>query len=236
MRTYITYIHTYRQTDRHTWLKPFWLKPFGLNLVPYKARHRTHAIGAKASQLDSPPGLTKIKPLKRNKVQQEATELLATSWTTLPEETQVKLQALGIGPSKPEEPELNHLLKTHMDAGKLKGQVTELKNLSIRKNQLQVKIDGVKAQYAALLTEMQELQTKLADGQKALQKLSEDHMKAVNQTPPATELTEPAAETEQIPMAWASPSRKSRSLSSMGFSRGPIRTKWTSPPTPGHCG
>ena len=30
-------------------------------------------------------------------------------------------------------------------AGKLKGQVTELKNTSIRKNQLQVKVDGVKA-------------------------------------------------------------------------------------------
>ena len=46
-------------------------------------------------------------------------------------------------------------------AGKLKGQVTELKNMSV-KNQLQVRIDGVKAQYANLLNEMQELQTKLA--------------------------------------------------------------------------
>ena len=53
-------------------------------------------------------------------------------------------------------------------ATKLKGQVTELKTLSIRKNQLQEKIDGVKAQYASLLTDMQDLQAKLADGQKAL--------------------------------------------------------------------
>ena len=45
---------------------------------------------------------------------------------------------------------------------------------------------------------MQELQTTLAEGQKALQKLSEDYMKAVNQTPPPTDLTEPAGETEQI--------------------------------------
>lgn len=40
-----------------------------------------------------------------------------------------------------------------------------------------------------------------ADGQKALQKLSEDYTQAVNQTPPATELTEAVAEPEQIPMA-----------------------------------
>ena len=93
-------------------------------------------------------------------MQQEATELLNGSWSTLPEETQIKLQALGIGP---EEPELTDILKTHMDAlppqvqqivtkltapepcterdiaTKLKGQVTDLKAMSIRKNQLQEK-------------------------------------------------------------------------------------------------
>ena len=60
--------------------------------------------------------------------------------------------------------------------------------MSVKKNQLQVRIDGVKAQYANLLTKMQELQTKLAEGQKRMQKLSEDYMKAVNQNPPSTEL------------------------------------------------
>ena len=58
-----------------------------------------------------------------------------------------------------------------------------MKNTSIRKNQLQVKIDGVKSQYTSLLTDMQKLQSKLAEGQEALQKLSEDYMRAVNQTP-----------------------------------------------------
>ena len=139
-------------------------------------------------------------------MQQEATELLNGSWSTLPEETQIKLQALGIGP---EEPELTDILKTHMDAlppqvqqivtkltapepcterdiaTKLKGQVTDLKAMSIRKNQLQEKIDGVKAQYASLLSDMQELQGKLAEGQKA---------------PPA-ELAGGPGEPEQIPMA-----------------------------------
>ena len=37
--------------------------------------------------LESPPGLTKIGPLKKSKVQQEATDLLASSWTALSEET-----------------------------------------------------------------------------------------------------------------------------------------------------
>ena len=65
-----------------------------------------------------------LKPLKKSKVQQEATELLANSWATLPEETQTRLQALGKGPSKPEEPDLKNLLKTHMDA--LPQQVQEI--------------------------------------------------------------------------------------------------------------
>ena len=127
--------------------------------------------------LESPPGLTKIRPLKKSKVQQEATDLLANSWMALPEDTQTKLQALGIGPGRTgfagsfEDPhgciatlplqvqEIASKLTapepiTEREiAGKLKGQVTELKNMSIKKNQLQVRIDGVKAQYANLLAE-----------------------------------------------------------------------------------
>ena len=37
--------------------------------------------------LESPPQLTKIRPLKKSKVQQEATDSLANSWTALSEET-----------------------------------------------------------------------------------------------------------------------------------------------------
>ena len=150
---------------------------------------------------EPPPGLGRVKPLKKSKV-------LATSW-----------------PAKPEEPELTDILKSHMEslptqvqqivtkltapepctekdiATKLKGQVTELKTLSIRKNQLQDKIDGVKAHYATLLADMQALQGKLAEGQKALQQLSQDYMKAVNQTPTPGELSDTMTEPEQIPMA-----------------------------------
>ena len=180
---------------------------------------------AQGSWPDAPPGLAKVKPLKISRVQQEATDLLAATWTTLTEDTQHRLQAIGIGPTKPDEPELKDVLKSHMEAlpqqvqdlvtklttpepctereiaAKLKGRVTELKNLSMRKTQLQAKIDNVKAQYAALLTDMQELQTKLTEGQQALKTLSDDYMKAVNQTPTPSQLPTAQGEAEQIPMA-----------------------------------
>ena len=174
---------------------------------------------------EAPPGLPKVRPLKISKVQQEATEPLATTWTTLTEDTQNRLQAIGIGPTKPDEPELKDVLKSHMEAlpqqvqdlvnkltapepctereiaAKLKGRVTELKNLSMKKTQLQAKIDNVKAQYAALLTDMQKLQSKLTEGQQSLKSLSDDYMKAVNQTPAPSELPVANGEAEQIPMA-----------------------------------
>ena len=175
--------------------------------------------------LETPPGLSKVRPLKISKVQQEATDLLPMAWTTLNEETQTKLQAIGIGPTKPETPELKDVLKTHMEAlpqpvqelvtklttpepctereiaAKLKGRVTELKNLSMKKTQLQTKIDQVKSQYTALLTDMQDLQAKLTEGQQALKSLSEECMKVVNQTPAPAELPSASGEAEQIPMA-----------------------------------
>ena len=174
---------------------------------------------------DPPPGLGRVRPLKISKVQQEATELLTTAWTSLTEDTQSKLQAIGVGPSKPEVPELKDVLKTHMEAlpqqvqelvtklttpepctereiaAKLKGRVTDLKNLSMKKTQLQSKIDQVKTQYAALLTDMQDLQAKLTEGQQSLKALSEEYMKAVNQTPAPSELPTATGEGEQIPMA-----------------------------------
>ena len=172
--------------------------------------------------LQPPPGLAKVRPLKISKVQQEATELLSTTWTTLTEDIQSKLQAIGIGPSKPEAPELTDVLKTHMEAlpqqvqelvtklttpaereiaAKLKRRVTDLKNLSMKKTQLQTRIDQVKTQYAALLTEMQDLQTKLTEGQQSLKTLSDEYMKAVSQTPTPSELPAVSGEGEQIPMA-----------------------------------
>ena len=86
-------------------------------------------------------------------------------------------------------------------AQQLKQQVTELKNQSIRETQLQGKLDQIKSQYAAMLQDMQEIQTKLNDGQKRLKQLSDKYMAAVNQTPKPEELGSDAAPAEPIPMA-----------------------------------
>ena len=115
--------------------------------------------------MDTPPGLNKLQPPKKAKDQQTAAELLASTWDVIPEGVQSKLQALGFGPSQPEDPELTDLLKTHMSAlpqavqdvvNRLtqpirtrrrrlrkcsKTQVTDLKTISIRKTQLQTKLD-----------------------------------------------------------------------------------------------
>lgn len=64
--------------------------------------------------MDTPPGLTKPRPLRRPKDQQQAAELLTATWDVIPDTIQTKLQALGLGPQPPEEPGLTDILKTHM--------------------------------------------------------------------------------------------------------------------------
>lgn len=227
--------------------------------------------------LETPAGLSKVRPLKISKVQQEATDLLSTVWTTLNEDTQTKLQAIGIGPTKPDTPELKDVLKTHMEAlpqqvqelvtklttpepctereiaAKLKGSVTELKNLSMKKTQLQTKIDQVKSQYTALLTDTQDLQAELTEGQQALKSLSEEYMKVVNQTPAPPELPAANGEAEQIPMAVESfvhslgiSLTEDQKTQLHGLLKRPSqesedsmkrrKTETTSTPLPGHCG
>ena len=133
--------------------------------------------------LDTPPGLPRLRPLKQSKEHASAVELIASTWSVIPEGIQTKLAALGYGPQPPEEPELTELLKSHMTAlpqevqavvtkltqpmpdtekelaHKLKAQVGELKTVSIKKNQLQSRLDQIKSQYAAMLQDMQDLQT-----------------------------------------------------------------------------
>ena len=66
--------------------------------------------------LDSPPGLQKLRPLKKGKNQQTAADLLATTWDVIPGEIQSKLQALEFGPPQPEEPGLAEVLQTRLNA------------------------------------------------------------------------------------------------------------------------
>ena len=175
--------------------------------------------------LDSPPGLHRPRPLKQNKKQAAAAELLATTWEVIPEGIQTKLMALGFGPPPPEEPELTELLKTHMTAlpqevqavvtkltqplpdtekalaQKLKAQVGDLKSVSIKKTQLQTKLDQVKTQYASMLQDMQELQGKLNEGQQRLKQLSDQYMKITTLTPQPTGLEPDEPKDLPIPMA-----------------------------------
>ena len=137
-----------------------------------------------------------------------AVELLASTWEVIPTEIHSKLQTLGFGPPPQEEPGLEEILQTHLKelpqavqdvvnkipdtekaiAQKLKAQVTELKTISMKKAQLQTRLDQVKSQYASMLQDMQEHQTKLTEGQKKLKTLSEQYTQAVNKTPPPAEL------------------------------------------------
>ena len=169
--------------------------------------------------------LNRFKPLKKTKNQQSAAELLATTWEVIPSEIQNKLAALGLGPPPQEEPGLAEILQTHLSAlpqavqdvvnklnqplpdtekelaQKLKTQVTELKTISMKKAQLQMKLRQTKSQYAAMLQDMQEHQTRLNEGQQKLKTLSEQYMQAVNKTPfPAALGTQEEPELP-IPMA-----------------------------------
>ena len=158
------------------------------------------------------------------KEQATTAELLASTWDVIPEGIQTKLTALGYGPPPQEEPELTEFLKSHMTAlsqevqavvtkltqplpdtekelaQKLKAQVGDLKTVSIKKNQLQTRLDHIKSQYAAMLQDMQDLQTKLTDGQQRLKQLSDQYMK-VTQTPMPTGLEPEDTKELPIPMA-----------------------------------
>ena len=81
--------------------------------APHTTRNTTWP---KKALTDSPPGLSRPKPLRKPKDQQTAAELLTATWDVIPEDIQHKLQAVGLGPQPPEEPALTDILKTHMSA------------------------------------------------------------------------------------------------------------------------
>ena len=175
--------------------------------------------------IEHPPGLNRFKPLKKTKNQQSAAELLATTWEVIPSDIQGKLAALGLGPPPPEEPGLAEILQTHLSAlpqavqdvinklkqplpdtekelaQKLKTQVTELKTISMKKAQLQTKLDQTKSQYASMLQDMQEHQARFNEGQQKLKSLSDQYMQAVNKTPMPVALGPQEDPELPIPMA-----------------------------------
>ena len=65
-------------------LRPARARAKAMASLPTKPNQQPH------TWLESPPGLSKVRPMKISKVQQEATDLLSAAWTTLTEETHMK--------------------------------------------------------------------------------------------------------------------------------------------------
>lgn len=73
---------------------------------------------------------------------------------------------------------------------KLKAQVGDLKS-----------VYWIKSQYASMLQDTQDLQSRLNDGQQRLTQLSDQYMKVTTQTPPPTGLEPGESKELPIPMA-----------------------------------
>lgn len=118
-----------------------------------------------------------------------------------------KLVELGINPApKPNEPDLTDVLKENLAslpapvkelveritkpqpetekdmAARLKQQVTTLRDISQKKQQLQLKIDNTKKHYQDLLEEMKTLQTRLEQEQSSLNTISTAYLTKVSST------------------------------------------------------
>ena len=153
---------------------------------------------------------------------------MAPIWSTLDEQLRGKLSDLGISPEvKPKEPDLQDVLKENLTklptpvrelvekittpppaserevAGRLKQQVTALKDLSHKKHNLQGKIDATKRAYQELLDEMKAIQTKIEQEQTALNKTSASYMALVNSEVTATPLQSDATMSDPVPEAVA---------------------------------
>lgn len=120
--------------------------------------------------------------------------------------------SLGIAPEvKPVEPDLKDVLRENLsklptpvrelvekittpppeserEAGRLKQQVTALKDLSQRKHALQRRIDATKRSFQELLEEMKSIQSKIEQEQAALNQTSASYMSMVTAAVPAASL------------------------------------------------
>ena len=156
-------------------------------------------------RVSPPPGLPTSKPTRPARLQKSAADILAPAWSTLDEDMKAKLTELGIDPTpKVNEPDLQSVLKENMAslptpvkelverltkpqpetekdmASRLKQQVTTLRDISIKKQTLQQKIDNTKKLYQELLDEMKALQTRLEQEQATLTTVSTAYLTKVS--------------------------------------------------------
>ena len=147
-----------------------------------------------------PPGLPKWPQLKRSKAHKEASEFLTSTWTTIPAEVQTKLQD-----SKPEEPELTDLLKTHIDCEQAhqfrakhgKSPSHQAQDPSAGKPPFKENWTARKRSSKACSRTCKSFRPRSLKA-KAPSRPSDDYMKAANQTPAPKELNESAMEVDHL--------------------------------------
>ena len=187
-----------------------WKKPSqGYASKAQQVKHLTRWNAYKARSPTPPPGLGKGKPGKSGKLQKVASDILAPAWEGLDEALRSKLIEVGINPNpKQIEPDLTDVLKENLAnlpapvkelvekitkpqpptekdmAVQLKQQVTNLRDISHRKQILQQKIDSTKKHYQDLLEEMKQLQQKLEQEQASLNATSAAYMTKVKEEHP----------------------------------------------------
>ena len=152
-----------------------------------------------------PPGLPQSKQPRPTRLQKTASEVLAPAWESMDEGMKAKLIELGINPApKASEPVLTDVLKENLAslrapvkelveritkpqpetekdmASRLKQQVTTLRDISQKKQQLQQKIDNTKKHYQELLDEMKSLQSRLEQEQTSLNTISTAYLTKVS--------------------------------------------------------
>ena len=175
-----------------------------------------------------PPGLGGNKNNRVTQAFKATTDLLTTSWSSLDVKLQQQLEQLGIKPQDPNpEPDLTDVLKENLSqlpaavkelvekitkpppeterdmALKLKTQVSNLRDLSHRKQVLQNKLDTAKKTYGDMLEEMKNIQSKLEAEQGALNATSTAYMAMVNTNKPAEGLRDGVTMEDSVPAAVA---------------------------------
>ena len=175
-------------------------------------------------QVTPPPGLWHGSG-KTSKIQKQTGDF---SWDKLDTTLQGKLKELGISPpQEAREPDLEAVLKDNLSqlpapvkelvekitkpqpptekdvATKLKQQVSTLRDLSHRKQNLQTKIDATKKAFQDLLEEMKTIQSKIEQEQAELNTTSTAYMSLVSKQPDPVQLSEDADMKDPVPEAVA---------------------------------
>ena len=153
----------------------------------------------------SPRSLRKPKNGNQKNVLTELGNMAQKHWQHLPDEVKGFLTGHGLGEApQPKEPDLKEILLQHLGqlpvdvkakvegllqpqevkteqtaAQQLKQTVGHLRDLTNRRQQVQVKVDSFKEQYKAALTEFQDLQAEIDKAQQALKQSTDKYAQLI---------------------------------------------------------